>query len=126
MASQVINPGIQGREFSAFRRDRISCISRRPSTGEPPRWLAATKSKASSWRRQKPWRQKGTGRARGSIPLADLGRRRHDLRPDAARLFLPHAEDGAQEALLSALSMKRKEGKIIVARRLRLAERRPS
>ena len=34
---------------------------------------------------QKPWKQKGTGRARqGSTPRSALGRRRNGLRPDAA------------------------------------------
>ena len=46
---------------------------------------------------KKPWRQKGTGRARaGSIALADLGRRRDDLRSAAARLLVPPAGVGTQ------------------------------
>ncbi len=45
---------------------------------------------------QKPWKQKGTGRARvGSTPRAALARRRRGLRSDSAELPRRPAEEGA-------------------------------
>ena len=58
----------------------------------------ATKTRAMvSGSGKKPWRQKGTGRARvGEIrnPLWRQGR--HDVRPAAAQLRLPAAEEGRE------------------------------
>ena len=44
---------------------------------------------------RKPWRQKGTGRARAGLDaLAAMAPWRHHFRPAAARLFLQDAEEG--------------------------------
>jgi len=72
---------------------------------------------------KKPWRQKGTGRARaGSI--------RSPLWVGGGTIFGPQPRDysyrmpkrARREALLSALSLKNKEGKIIVVHTLELPE----
>lgn len=72
---------------------------------------------------KKPWRQKGTGRARaGSI--------RSPLWVGGGTIFGPQARDysyrlpkkARREALLSALSLKNQDGKIIVLDKLELAE----
>ncbi|TAK10393.1 50S ribosomal protein L4 [bacterium] len=72
---------------------------------------------------KKPWRQKGTGRARaGSI--------RSPLWVGGGTIFGPQARDysyrlpkkARREALLSALSLKNQGGKIIVLDKLELAE----
>jgi large subunit ribosomal protein L4 len=85
---------------------------------------AATKSKG--WVRgggKKPWRQKGTGRARaGSI--------RSPLWVGGGTIFGPQPRDysfrmprkARKEALLSALSLKNRDGKIIVVDKLDLEE----
>src|SRR5574341_2089929 len=80
---------------------------------------ASTKSKGFvSGGGKKPWRQKGTGRARaGSI--------RSPLWVGGGTIFGPTPRDysyrmpkkARREALLSALSLKHKEGKIIVVDR---------
>lgn len=72
---------------------------------------------------RKPWRQKGTGRARvGSI--------RSPLWIGGGTVFGPQPRDyfyrlpkkARREALLSALSLRRREGKVIVIDKLELAE----
>jgi large subunit ribosomal protein L4 len=85
---------------------------------------AATKSKG--WVRgggKKPWRQKGTGRARaGSI--------RSPLWVGGGTIFGPQPRDysfrmprkARKEALLSALSLKNRDGRIIVVDKLELEE----
>ncbi|MCH8055794.1 MAG: 50S ribosomal protein L4 [Deltaproteobacteria bacterium] len=72
---------------------------------------------------KKPWRQKGTGRARaGSIrsPLWVGGGTTFGPRPRDYSYRLPRK--ARKEALLSALSLKNREGKIIVLDKLELAE----
>src|SRR5262245_44319406 len=85
---------------------------------------AATKSKGFvRGGGKKPWRQKGTGRARaGSI--------RSPLWVGGGTIFGPQPKDywfrmprkARREALLSALSLKHRDGKIIVVDRLELEE----
>lgn len=85
---------------------------------------AATKSKGFvSGGGKKPWRQKGTGRARaGSI--------RSPIWVGGGTIFGPQPRDYAyrmprtarREALLSALSLKNRDGKIIVVDKLEFEE----
>ena len=72
---------------------------------------------------RKPWRQKGTGRARvGSIrsPLWTGGGTTFGPQPRDYFYRLP--KKARREALLSALSLRRKDEKIIVIDKLELAE----
>src|SRR5436853_6871796 len=124
MEVHVIEPKLKEEIFGAKTRLHLlhqtvlmQLANRRAGT-------AATKSKG--WVRgggKKPWRQKGTGRARaGSI--------RSPLWVGGGTIFGPQPRDysfrmpkkARREALLSALSMKRKEGKIIVLAGFDLAE----
>jgi large subunit ribosomal protein L4 len=85
---------------------------------------AATKSKGFvSGGGKKPWRQKGTGRARaGSI--------RSPIWVGGGTIFGPQPRDysyrmprkARREALLSALSLKKRDGKIIVVDKLEFEE----
>jgi large subunit ribosomal protein L4 len=85
---------------------------------------AATKSKGFvRGGGKKPWRQKGTGRARA-------GSARSPLWVGGGTIFGPQPRDysyrmprqARKEALLSALSLKNREGKIIVIDRLEMEE----
>ena len=72
---------------------------------------------------RKPWRQKGTGRARaGSIrsPLWNGGGTTFGPQPRDYTYRLPRK--ARREALLSALSVKNRDGKIVVVEKLELAE----
>ncbi len=72
---------------------------------------------------RKPWRQKGTGRARaGSIrsPLWNGGGTTFGPQPRDYSYRLPRK--ARREALLSALSVKNSDGKIVVVEKLELAE----
>lgn len=72
---------------------------------------------------RKPWRQKGTGRARaGSIrsPLWNGGGTTFGPQPRDYSYRLPRK--ARREALLSALSVKNRDGKIVVVEKLELAE----
>ncbi|MBI2992281.1 MAG: 50S ribosomal protein L4, partial [Deltaproteobacteria bacterium] len=72
---------------------------------------------------KKPWRQKGTGRARA-------GSNRSPLWVGGGTIFGPQPRDysyrlpkkARREALLSALSLKNRDGKIIVLDKLEMAE----
>ena len=85
---------------------------------------AATKSKGFvRGGGKKPWRQKGTGRARaGSIrsPIWVGGGTTFGPQPRDYSYRLPRT--ARREALLSALSLKNREGKIIVADKFELEE----
>jgi large subunit ribosomal protein L4 len=85
---------------------------------------AATKSKGLvSGGGKKPWRQKGTGRARaGSIrsPIWVGGGTTFGPRPRDYSYRLPRK--ARKEALLSALSLKNRDGKLIVVDRFELEE----
>lgn len=72
---------------------------------------------------KKPWRQKGTGRARaGSIrsPIWVGGGTIFGPRPRDYSYQMP--KSARRQALLSALSLKRRSGKIIVVEKLELGE----
>lgn len=85
---------------------------------------AATKSKGFvSGGGKKPWRQKGTGRARaGSIrsPIWVGGGTTFGPQPRDYSYRMPRT--ARREALLSALSLKNREGKIIVVDKFELEE----
>ena len=124
MEVHVIEPKLKEEIFGAKMRLHLlhqtvlmQLANRRAGT-------AATKSKG--WVRgggKKPWRQKGTGRARaGSI--------RSPLWVGGGTIFGPQPRDysfrmprkARKEALLSALSLKNRDGKIIVVDKLDLEE----
>ena len=79
-------------------RSRPTSSTRRPSTTQANqrRGTATTKTRAEvSGSNRKPWRQKGTGRARaGATRSPALAERRHDLRPPAQGLRLRPAQGG--------------------------------
>ena len=85
---------------------------------------AATKSKGFvSGGGKKPWRQKGTGRARaGSIrsPIWVGGGTAFGPQPRDYSYRMPRT--ARREALLSALSLKNRDGKIIVVDKFELEE----
>ena len=124
MEARVIHPQLKEEIFGARVRPHLlhqvvtmQLNSRRAGT-------ASTKTKGFvRGGGKKPWRQKGTGRARaGSI--------RSPLWVGGGTIFGPQPRDysyrlprkARREALLSALSLKNREGKIIVVDKLELAE----
>ncbi|HWP57164.1 MAG TPA: 50S ribosomal protein L4 [Candidatus Acidoferrales bacterium] len=124
MAPRVIEPPLTEEIFSAKVRPyllqqvvRMQLASRRAGT-------AATKTKGLvRGGGKKPWRQKGTGRARaGSIrsPLWVGGGTVFGPQPRSYAYRLP--KKARRAALISALSLKRRDGKIIVLESLALAE----
>ncbi len=124
MAVNVIQPELKEEIFGIKSRPHLlhqivvmQLNNRRAGT-------AATKSKGLvRGGGKKPWRQKGTGRARaGSI--------RSPLWVGGGTIFGPQPRDysfrmprkARKEALLSALSLKNRDGKIIVVDKLELEE----
>ena len=124
MEVRVIQPnlkeeifGVKARPYLLHQAVIMQLANRR--TG-----AAATKSKGLvSGGGKKPWRQKGTGRARaGSI--------RSPIWVGGGTTFGPHPRDysyrmprkARREALLSALSLKNRDGKLIVVDRLELEQ----
>ncbi|HEY2989548.1 MAG TPA: 50S ribosomal protein L4 [Candidatus Binatia bacterium] len=124
MAAEVVHPALKEEIFGVELRPHLlhqavvmQLANRRAGT-------AATKSKGFvRGGGKKPWRQKGTGRARaGSI--------RSPIWVGGGTIFGPTPRDysyrmpkkARREALLSALSLKHKEGKIIVLSALEIAE----
>jgi len=124
MEARVIHPQLKEEIFGARVRPHLlhqvvtmQLNSRRAGT-------ASTKTKGFvRGGGKKPWRQKGTGRARaGSI--------RSPLWVGGGTIFGPQPRDysyrlprkARREALLSALSLKNREGKILVVDKLELAE----
>src|SRR5690242_13458835 len=122
MEVHVIEPTLNEAIFGAKPRTHLlhqavvmQLANRRTGT-------AATKSKGFvTGGGKKPWRQKGTGRARaGSI--------RSPIWVGGGTTFGPHPRDysyrmprtARREALLSALSLKNKDGKIIVVDKFEL------
>ncbi len=124
MAVQVVHPQLQERIFGVRIRPRLlhqmvmmQLNSRRSGT-------ASTKTRGvvrGSGR--KPWRQKGTGRAR-------VGSVRSPIWVGGGTVFGPQPRDysyrlpkkARKEALLTALSLRMQEEKIIVVDKLELAE----
>jgi large subunit ribosomal protein L4 len=122
MEVNVIQPNLKQEIFGVHTRTHLlhqavvmQLANRRTGT-------AATKSKGFvTGGGKKPWRQKGTGRARaGSI--------RSPIWVGGGTTFGPHPRDysyrmprtARREALLSALSLKNKDGKIIVVDKFEL------
>ena len=60
--------------------------------------------------------------ARGQYSLADLGGWRHGIRPQPRDYSYRMPRTARREALLSALSLKNRDGKIIVVDKLELEE----
>jgi len=124
MEVHVIHPTLREEIFGVKPRPRLlhqtvimQLANRRAGT-------AATKSKGFvSGGGKKPWRQKGTGRARA-------GSTRSPIWVGGGTTFGPHPRDysyrmprrARREALLSALSLKNRENKIIVVDKLELEE----
>jgi large subunit ribosomal protein L4 len=124
MASQVVNPEFKEEIFGVPSRPHLLHQAVVAHQANKRAGTASTKSKGLvRGGGKKPWRQKGTGRARaGSI--------RSPIWVGGGTIFGPTPRDysyrmpkkARREALLSALSLKRKEGKIIVVAGFDLAE----
>jgi large subunit ribosomal protein L4 len=124
MDIHVIQPKLKEEIFGAKTRPHLLHQTVVMQLNNRRAGTAATKSKG--WVRgggKKPWRQKGTGRARaGSI--------RSPLWIGGGTIFGPQPRDysfrmprkARKEALLSALSLKNSDGKIIVVDKLELEE----
>jgi large subunit ribosomal protein L4 len=124
MAAEVVHPKLNEEIFGAALRPHLLHQAVVMQLNNRRAGTAATKSKGFvRGGGKKPWRQKGTGRARaGSI--------RSPIWVGGGTIFGPQPRDysyrlpkkARREALLSALSLKRKEGKIIVLVALEIAE----
>lgn len=124
MAAEVVHPKLNEKIFGAALRPHLLHQAVVMQLNNRRAGTAATKSKGFvRGGGKKPWRQKGTGRARaGSI--------RSPIWVGGGTIFGPQPRDysyrmpkkARREALLSALSLKHKEGKIIVLVALQIAE----
>ena len=124
MDVQVINPRLKEEIFGVELRPHLLHQAVTMQLNNRRAGTASTKTKGFvRGGGKKPWRQKGTGRARaGSI--------RSPLWVGGGTIFGPQPRDysyrmpkkARREALLSALSLKKKEGKIIVLHTLELPE----
>ena len=124
MAAEVVHPELKEEIFGAALRPHLLHQAVVMQLNNRRAGTAATKSKGFvRGGGKKPWRQKGTGRARaGSI--------RSPIWVGGGTIFGPTPRDysyrmpktARREALLSALSLKNKEGKIIVLGALDIAE----
>jgi large subunit ribosomal protein L4 len=124
MAAEVVHPKLNEEIFGAALRPHLLHQAVVMQLNNRRAGTAATKSKGFvRGGGKKPWRQKGTGRARaGSI--------RSPIWVGGGTIFGPQPRDysyrmpkkARREALLSALSLKHKEGKIIVLVALEIAE----
>jgi len=124
MEVHVIHPNLQDEIFGVNPRPRLLHQTVVMQLANRRAGSAATKSKGFvSGGGKKPWRQKGTGRARaGSV--------RSPIWVGGGTTFGPHPRDysyrmprkARKEALLSALSLKNRENKIIVVDKLELEE----
>jgi large subunit ribosomal protein L4 len=124
MEVHVIQPILRDEIFAVKARPHLLHQTVMMQLNNRRAGTAATKSKG--WVRgggKKPWRQKGTGRARaGSI--------RSPLWVGGGTIFGPQPRDysfrmprkARKEALLSALSLKNRDGRIIVVDKLELEE----
>jgi large subunit ribosomal protein L4 len=124
MEVHVIEPNLKEEIFGAKTRPHLLHQTVMMQLNRRRAGTAATKSRG--WVRgggKKPWRQKGTGRARaGSI--------RSPIWVGGGTVFGPQPRDysfrmprkARKEALLSALSLKNRDGEIIVVDKLELEE----
>jgi large subunit ribosomal protein L4 len=124
MEVHVIEPNLREEIFGAKTRPHLLHQTVMMQLNRRRAGTAATKSRG--WVRgggKKPWRQKGTGRARaGSI--------RSPIWVGGGTVFGPQPRDysfrmprkARKEALLSALSLKNRDGEIIVVDKLELEE----
>jgi large subunit ribosomal protein L4 len=124
MEVHVIKPNLREEIFGAKTRPHLLHQTVMMQLNKRRAGTAATKSRG--WVRgggKKPWRQKGTGRARaGSI--------RSPIWVGGGTVFGPQPRDysfrmprkARREALLSALSLKNRDGEIIVVDKLELEE----
>jgi large subunit ribosomal protein L4 len=124
MEVHVIEPNLREEIFGAKTRPHLLHQTVMMQLNRRRAGTAATKSRG--WVRgggKKPWRQKGTGRARaGSI--------RSPIWVGGGTVFGPQPRDysfrmprkARKQALLSALSLKNRDGEIIVVDKLELEE----
>jgi large subunit ribosomal protein L4 len=124
MEVHVIQPELKQEIFGAKTRPHLLHQTVLMQLNKRRAGTAATKSRG--WVRgggKKPWRQKGTGRARA-------GSNRSPIWVGGGTIFGPQPRDysfrmprkARREALLSALSLKNRDGKIIVVDKLELDE----
>jgi large subunit ribosomal protein L4 len=124
MEVHVIQPKLKEEIFAAKTRPHLLHQSVVMQLNKRRAGTAATKSRG--WVRgggKKPWRQKGTGRARA-------GSNRSPLWVGGGTIFGPQPRDysfrmprkARKQALLSALSLKNRDGEIIVVDKLELEE----
>jgi large subunit ribosomal protein L4 len=124
MEVHVIQPKLKEEIFGARTRPHLLHQTVMMQLNKRRAGTAATKSRG--WVRgggKKPWRQKGTGRARA-------GSNRSPIWVGGGTVFGPQPRDysyrmprkARKEALLSALSLKNREGEIIVVDKLELEE----
>ena len=124
MASQVVHPELKEEIFGVALRPHLLHQAVVMQQANRRAGTASTKSKGLvRGGGKKPWKQKGTGRARA-------GSSRSPIWVGGGTIFGPTPRDysyrmpkkARREALLSALSLKKKEGKIIVLAAIELAE----
>ncbi|MBI3062772.1 MAG: 50S ribosomal protein L4 [Deltaproteobacteria bacterium] len=124
MEVRVIHPQLKEEIFGVKTRPHLLHQAVAMQLGNRRAGTASTKSKGFvSGGGKKPWRQKGTGRARA-------GSNRSPLWVGGGTIFGPQPRDysyrlpkkARREALLSALSLKNRDGKIIVLDKLEMAE----
>jgi large subunit ribosomal protein L4 len=124
MEVRVIHPQLKEEVFGVRNRPHLLHQAVAMQLNIRRRGTASTKTKGLvRGGGKKPWRQKGTGNARaGSI--------RSPLWVGGGTIFGPNPRDysyrlpkkARREALLSALSLKNREGKVIVLENLEVAE----
>ena len=124
MEHQVVHPQLKEEIFGVKLRPHLLHQAVMMQQNNRRAGTAATKSKGFvRGGGKKPWKQKGTGRARA-------GSTRSPIWVGGGTIFGPQPRDysyrmpkkARREALLSALSLKRSEGKIIVLAALEVAE----
>src|ERR671918_359921 len=122
MEMRVVQPDLKAEIFGVKTRPHLLHQAVVMQLNNRRAGSAATKSKGFvRGGGKKPWRQKGTGRARA-------GSARSPLWVGGGTIFGPQPRDyssrmprqARKEALLSALSLKNSEGKIIVIDRLEM------
>jgi len=124
MSAEIIHPELKAEIFQVALRPHLLHDAVTMQRANRRAGTAATKSKGFvRGGGKKPWKQKGTGRARaGSI--------RSPIWVGGGTIFGPQPRDysyrmpktARREALLSALSLKHKEGKIVVVDKLEMEQ----